>query len=189
MTYHFVFKCPLFLIMLHPAENSPNTQHILAFNSGNDQRIFHLDQSQYSIGRHPNNAIVINAEGISRQHATLCKKTQTAGIFSFIIIDGNLQGNKSKNGILINGYKRHKHELKHGDIIQFNKEVKAQYYIVNQNNDYFVENFSPNISSKSTPIKTQQPIKETQIIDRSSLDLSSTSNLRNLASVVELSPI
>ncbi len=174
--------------MPYSTEKSQNIQHILAFNISNSERIFHLDQPQYSIGRYPQNSIVINAEGVSRQHATLIRKDQANNKFSYIIIDGNLDGNKSRNGILVNGSQKSKYELKHGDVIKFTKDVKAHYYIIDKDSENFIHNLSPNnflpvISSQAKNFAT-----ETQIIDRPQGKVTLCKDT-NLASVVELSPI
>lgn len=175
--------------MPHLSQSVSTIQHILAFNCCNNQRIFYLDQVQYSIGRHPHNDIVINANGISRQHATLVQATKTAEIVSFVLIDGDLQGNKSRNGILINGERKDKYELKHGDIIQFSETVKAHYYIVNKNSEYFLNHLFPNIVAQSTGSDNQNTIEDTQLIIKNNQDKQYSSTLSNLASVVELSPI
>ncbi|MGB5593157.1 MAG: FHA domain-containing protein, partial [Crocosphaera sp.] len=152
--------------MPYSTEKSQNIQHILAFNISNSERIFHLDQPQYSIGRYPQNSIVINAEGVSRQHATLIRKDQANNKFSYIIIDGNLDGNKSRNGILVNGSQKSKYELKHGDVIKFTKDVKAHYYIIDKDSENFIHNLSPNNFLPVISSQAKNFASETQIIDR-----------------------
>ena len=103
-------------------------RYILAFNFTNNQQIIHLDESQYSIGRSPENSIVIESEAISRFHATIVKQVNKDGNVSFFLVDGVPHGEPSRNGLFVNGNKCSKHKLKHGDIIQFDPEIQANYY-------------------------------------------------------------
>lgn len=174
--------------MLYLIERKQDIKHILAFNLTSDEQVFYLDESQYSIGRYLQNSIVINAEGISRQHATLIKKHKNNDDFAYVIIDGTIEGYKSKNGIVVNGERIDKHQLKHGDIIHFTKKVKAHYYILDQDNQDFIQKLTPNLFLKSTSSHSKSLAKETQILQRSR-KRQSISEIKNLASVVELSPI
>ncbi|MDJ0729086.1 MAG: EAL domain-containing protein [Crocosphaera sp.] len=174
--------------MLYLTEKKQNIQHILAFNLTSGERVFYLDEPQYSIGRYPKNSIVINAEGISRQHGTLIKKNKNNDHFSYVLIDGNIEGYKSKNGIVVNGERIDKSELKHGDIIHFTKEVTAHYYILDQENQGFIQKLTPNRFFKATSSHLSNLSKETQLVQRTKKK-STLLEIKNLASVVELSPI
>ncbi|MEL4897824.1 EAL domain-containing protein [Crocosphaera sp. Alani8] len=174
--------------MLYLTEKEQNIQHILTFNVTSGERVFYLDKPQYSIGRDPNNSLFVNAKGISRQHVTLIKKYTDNSHFSYIIIDGSLEGHKSKNGVLVNGEKIDQYELKHGDIIYFTRYVKAHYYIVEQTNREFASKSSPDLLSNSTVSYLSSLSKETQI-SQSAKQASTLVEIKNLASVVELSPI
>ncbi|ACB52136.1 hypothetical protein cce_2788 [Crocosphaera subtropica ATCC 51142] len=174
--------------MLYLTEKKQNIQHILVFNLTHGERVFYLDGPQYSIGRYPQNSIVINAEGISRQHATLIQQPKNNDYFSYIIIDGTIEGAKSRNGIGVNGHKIKEWELKHGDIIYFTKDVTAHYYIIDQNSQEFIDNLTPNIYLSAKSLEIGNFSKDTQIIPRTK-NKTTLSKIRNLASVVELSPI
>ena len=78
--------------MLYLTEKKQNIQHILVFSLTSGQRVFYLEEPQYSIGRYSTNAIVINAEGISRQPATLIKTSKNDEHFSYVLIDGTIEG-------------------------------------------------------------------------------------------------
>ena len=80
-------------------------KHIFVINNVDDQRIFYLDNDCYSIGRTQENSIIINSKKVSRKHATLIKKKTKTENHVFCIIDGDLDGNRSTNGIFINGNK------------------------------------------------------------------------------------
>ena len=174
--------------MLYLTENKQNIQHILAFSLTSGERLFYLDKAQYSIGRHSQNSIVINGEGISRQHATLIKKDKPNDQVSYIIIDGDIEGYKSKNGLIVNGEQIAKTELKHGDIIQFTKQVKAHYYIIDKDSEDFIEKLTPNLFLNATSSNLNSFSHDTQIIQNTT-KIPTLSKITNLASVVELSPI
>ncbi|NJM28295.1 MAG: FHA domain-containing protein, partial [Pseudanabaena sp. RU_4_16] len=69
---------------------------------------------------------------VSRQHAVLLRvPVPKKSSHLFRIIDGNLQGRRSKNGLLINGKHYFSHILSHGDEIVFSNDTRASYQIVN----------------------------------------------------------
>ena len=105
-------------------------KHCLNIKYGEiDQQIV-LNNDIYSIGRHSSNKIVINSETISRFHCTILpvKYQGQNNQQLFWIIDGDLQGNRSSNGIYVNNNKCLSHELKAGDIIKVGgNEVEIAY--------------------------------------------------------------
>lgn len=106
-------------------------RHILVIEDRKGRRIVSLEDSNYTLGRDSNNPIVIYDYQVSRTHGTLIRKVDDeTGGYSYRIIDGDLQGKRSTNGLLINGHSRISHELKHGDSIRFANEAKANYYII-----------------------------------------------------------
>jgi diguanylate cyclase (GGDEF)-like protein/PAS domain S-box-containing protein len=109
----------------------PQFRHILVIEDPKGRRIVSLEDSNYSLGRDSHNDIVIYDYQVSRIHATLLREldSKIQG-FSYRIIDGNLQGKRSTNGLVINGNSCLSHELKHGDTIRFSPEAKANYCIV-----------------------------------------------------------
>jgi pSer/pThr/pTyr-binding forkhead associated (FHA) protein len=104
--------------------------HRLIIDSPSFKRVIRLQNSYYSIGRHPSNTIVIPSPQISRKHATLVKKINPNLEISFQIIDGDLEGNRSRNGIWINGESFLERELEHGDVIGFAEDIQAFYQIL-----------------------------------------------------------
>lgn len=93
------------------------------------RRTVFLKAATYSVGRDLTNSIVLYSKLASRQHSLLLRVTapETAD-YLFRIIDGNLQGKCSTNGIKINGQRCFSHDLKHGDSIVFGGDAKAKYY-------------------------------------------------------------
>jgi diguanylate cyclase (GGDEF)-like protein/PAS domain S-box-containing protein len=106
-------------------------RHILVVEDQKSKRIVALKDNNYSIGRDPTSSIIIYDRQVSRHHATLLRVTYYNNNHDYYrIIDGNLQGKKSTNGILINGKYSLSHELKHGDMVRFGNKAKASYHVL-----------------------------------------------------------
>lgn len=103
-------------------------KHQLIIQNQSKQRTIDLESATCSIGRDPNNLIVLDSPKISRHHATLLRIT-TSGSYShqFRIIDGDLNGKRSTNGIEVNGRSCFSHDLQDGDIITFYEGITATY--------------------------------------------------------------
>ncbi|MDJ0729085.1 MAG: EAL domain-containing protein [Crocosphaera sp.] len=109
----------------YPHEN----RHLIVIEDKRYRQTISLEEETYSIGRHTNNSIVIYSQQASRRHGTLMRrKNRYNNTYSYWIIDGDLEGNKSRNGIYVNGEKCLIKELKNGDLINFGCEVNATYY-------------------------------------------------------------
>ena len=92
--------------------------YILSIEDNKGQRMIQLTKKMYSLGRSPQSEIIIHANQVSRYHATIIrKKSKRGNSYNFFILDGDLQGNKSTNGLLVNSTYKASHQLKHGDII------------------------------------------------------------------------
>jgi diguanylate cyclase (GGDEF)-like protein len=105
--------------------------HYLVIEDAEGQRKFLLDATTYSVGRNPTNGIVLRSQLVSRQHAILLRvPVPKLSSHMFRIIDGNLQGKRSKNGILIDGKRCFSHILAHGNEIVFSSDTKAYYQVV-----------------------------------------------------------
>ncbi len=116
--------------MNHTKKNTEN-RYILVLEDNYSRWTISLEESNYSLGRHSSNSIVIDSKQVSRKHATLIKKiNHKTNQHSFWILDGDLEGKKSQNGIFVNGQKCLIHQLKDGDLINFGCEVNASYHVV-----------------------------------------------------------
>lgn len=105
--------------------------HVLVVQDDCSRRTIVLDEANYSIGRDPRNKIVLSSKKVSRFHATLLRRTDTKNrTYSYWLLDGDLQGNRSTNGIFINDKRCLVQELKHEDVINFGLDVQAVYYIL-----------------------------------------------------------
>ena len=104
------------------------THHILVIEDPSFTREMQLDAATYSIGRHSSNEIVLSCQKTSRNHATLLRRTDVkTSQCSYWILDGDLQGNRSRNGIYINGKKGLVHELQSGDVVHFSGDASVRY--------------------------------------------------------------
>jgi diguanylate cyclase (GGDEF)-like protein/PAS domain S-box-containing protein len=111
-------------------KNKLTNRTFLALEDPQGRRVISLDKSIYSLGRESKNSIVLRSPHVSRYHATLLKVySPETDAHLFQIIDGDLQGNRSTNGIKVNGKKSFSKTLHDRDLIQFSEQVKA-YYLV-----------------------------------------------------------
>ncbi|MEM7592155.1 MAG: PAS domain-containing protein, partial [Cyanobacteria bacterium P01_A01_bin.83] len=109
-------------------ESLAQQYHVLTIEDPSFVREIQLDAATYSIGRHSSNDIVLSCQKTSRNHATLLRRTDVkTNKCSYWILDGDLQGNRSRNGIYINGKKSLVHELQSGDIVYFSGDASVKY--------------------------------------------------------------
>lgn len=182
--------------------------HVLVLEDERSRRTIILDEANYSIGRDPRNKIPLSSKKVSRFHATLLRRTDTKNrTFSYWLLDGDLQGNRSTNGIFINDKRCLVQELKHEDIIRFGLEIQASYYILNSLDDLALLQ-SGDFEQISEPESTIQPTKakdDRNILTKQTLVISEpnimesmesdntfaqaqSSEITKLASFPELSP-
>lgn len=122
-------------------------RHILALECGAWKNTFFLDKNTHSLGRNSTNSLFCYHRVISRNHANfirvdyqdLVNKSKSKS--TFWLIDGDLTGKKSTNGIYVNGKKCLSHLLKPGDLIFFGGiDVKAKYDILDLQSHNFYSN-------------------------------------------------
>lgn len=109
--------------------NSNQIKHILEVETKQGKKLYLLEAKKISIGRSVKNSIVIDHISVSRHHATLTKmKYKGKDDDVFWLVDGDLKGNRSTNGILVNGKRCFSHELRPGDEFFIGGyDVKAKY--------------------------------------------------------------
>lgn len=163
-------------------------RHLLVIEDMQGWRTVSLEATTYTVGRSLTNSVVLYSRLISRQHAILLRVTtpETAGHL-FRIVDGDLQGKRSTNGLLVNGQRCFSHDLKHGDLIAFGGDVKARYYAISNLSDMEflkyceIRDFSEFSSDSSNFFQTPAPLD-------SESSSSSEAALVRLASFPELIP-
>ena len=102
-------------------------EHILIVFDGKGQKEVVLSETAYSLGRGQNCDIRIQSQFVSRHHATLIKRSHNDTEEYYRIIDGDLKGKTSVNGLLVNQRKVSFHDLKNGDKVVFGPQVSAVY--------------------------------------------------------------
>ncbi len=163
-------------------------RHLLIVDDAEGRRTVPLEAATYSIGRDATNSVVLHSKMVSRQHAILLRVTSPdSSTYLFRIIDGDLQGKRSTNGLIINGRRLFSHDLKHGDMVVFGGDVRAKYYAISNltdsDFDRFVEakDLSTILSNSVNPFQTLVPT------DDDFQDMSEAALVR-LASFPELTP-
>ncbi len=161
--------------------NDNPLKHILGIELNTGKKTLFLENNTYTIGRSSSNNIIINNRVISRHHSTLIQviyqniQTNTQEK-EFWILDGDLKGNKSTNGIFVNGKKRLLHQLKAGDIIVLGgMEVRAKYDIVDIKSKTFYSLINQNSANESS----SEEINESQ-------DLSTVATFDNQKNIEPL---
>lgn len=163
-------------------------RHLLIIDDAKGRRTVPLEAATYSIGRDATNSVVLHSKMVSRQHAILLRVTSPdSSTYLFRMIDGDLQGKRSTNGLIINGRRLFSHDLKHGDMVVFGGDVRAKYYAISNltdsDFDRFVEakDLSTILSNSVNPFQTLVPT------DDDFQDMSEAALVR-LASFPELTP-
>jgi signal transduction histidine kinase/DNA-binding response OmpR family regulator len=163
-------------------------RHLLIVHDQTGRKTIPLEEASYSLGRDPRNAIVLHGRTISRQHAMLLRIPGAhPDQYIFRLIDGDLNGQRSRNGLTVNGQACLSQDLQSGDLIDFGEQVTAKYYAVYNlsDTDYDASHQSDDISAffYSRP----QPVK--RLVDpQTVLSESSDVMLNRLASFPELIP-
>jgi pSer/pThr/pTyr-binding forkhead associated (FHA) protein len=107
----------------------PQESHWLIVTDDNGSREVPLGGDVYSIGRELDNNIRLCSFFVSRRHATLVRSNREDGSYDYQLIDGNLKGQLSANGIIVNGKRLKSHILKHDDEIIFGPKISAKYFV------------------------------------------------------------
>jgi diguanylate cyclase (GGDEF)-like protein/PAS domain S-box-containing protein len=174
--------------------NSQQIYHVLILEDADYKKKIILKEATYSVGRHSSNDIILISPKTSRNHATLLRRTDVkTNNFSYWILDGDLQGNRSRNGIFVNGKKCLVYELKHGDVINFGNEEKATYQILSDQSSLLDELQG----SGSKPQNHRSSVDKKAVINKETLINFSENKANNnhnslelvrLASFAELNP-
>ncbi len=173
--------------------------HILVIDDQESKQTILLEDANYSLGRDPRNSIVVNSKKISRFHATLLKRSDARKkTFSYWILDGDLQGNRSTNGIFVNEKRCLVQELKNGDQIKLGYEVEATYIVVSNVSELMALKLDDlqQLKNKQTQSREDSRVsreslnKQTLVISEGNLEKEEPTNLEltKLASFPELSP-
>lgn len=113
---------------------SSHQSHLLIVEDEKGRREIILDSPLYALGRAPICDIRLYSRFVSRRHGTLVQLPNDDGSFYYRIVDGNLKGKMSANGLMVNGRKLPACDLSSGDEIVFAPQVRAIYYCIRQDN-------------------------------------------------------
>jgi diguanylate cyclase (GGDEF)-like protein len=158
-------------------------RYVLILEDQTSRRMITLDGDKYTVGRQNGNSILLKCRKASRRHATLVRKTNLKiRKYSYWIVDGDLDGKRSHNGIFINGTKCLIHELKDGDLINFGCEVNASYHIISHPSEE--ENKSYELPPLSSSPLTNTGSNSFDVNEQNTLILS-VSHIEKPATVVD----
>lgn len=175
--------------MTNPEQNQRQRfRHLFIVDDAEGRRTISLEAATYSMGRDVTNSIVLHSKMVSRQHAILLRVTapETSN-YLFRIIDGDLQGKRSTNGLIVNGRRLFSHDLKHGDVVVFGGDVKAKYYVVSNLSDEAFDEFCDTSDLSSILSNSVNPFQTLVPTDADFQDMSEAALVR-LASFPELTP-
>jgi signal transduction histidine kinase/pSer/pThr/pTyr-binding forkhead associated (FHA) protein len=163
-------------------------RHLFIIDDAEGRHTVALEAATYSIGRDATNSIVLHSKMVSRQHALLLRVTSPeTSTHLFRIIDGDLQGKRSTNGLIVNGRRLFSHDLKHGDMVTFGGDVKAKYYVVSDLTDSDFDELSESQDFSTLLSQTVNPFQTLVPTDDDFHNLSEAALVR-LASFPELTP-
>ncbi len=134
--------CKRVYLMTTPSPR-PTLNHVLIVKDRNGPKAYWLTAELYSLGRDPGNSIRIDSQYASRHHAILVKTespTSPDG-FTYQIIDGDIQGNPSTNGLYVRGQRVEFQDLEDGDEIQFGNDATATYSLQTKDLDAILSTF------------------------------------------------
>lgn len=103
--------------------------HILLIADAKGSRKLELDGLKYTIGRDVNNNIQLHSRFVSRQHALILRvPASEPGRYRYRIVDGDLSGKPSINGVTINNNQKiSSYDLCHGDVVTLAPNVQLTY--------------------------------------------------------------
>lgn len=135
-------------------QSQSQERHVLVINNGKGRHTIALEAAAYSVGRDLTNAIVLDFDTVSRQHAILLRvPVPGTNRYKYRLVDGNSDGKPSTNGIFVNGQRCGSHELSNGDLIGFGRKITASYLSVAMAENEFVHYLE---SIKYQSIKSKQ---------------------------------
>ncbi|MEB3310717.1 MAG: EAL domain-containing protein [Snowella sp.] len=139
--------------------NAPEVRHVLVIEDQKSRRIVSLHENTYTIGRDPNNTIILYDRQVSRYHATLLRiNDYQSQRYSYRIIDGTIQGKRSTNGITVNGQTCLTHELKNGDTIRFGSKSQIGYQLISLTTDTDGELSKEDLLAKATLVPMEESL-------------------------------
>ncbi len=114
--------------------------HLLHVEDSLGGRTYCLNAVTLSIGRDPSNAIMTSDPLVSRNHAMLIRMPSQSSRYSYELVDGDLNGRLSKNGVLVNHTAYKRKILSTGDHIQLGS-THMSYIIASMTSEEYSQYF------------------------------------------------
>lgn len=152
---------------MYSSQQQKQTRHVLVIKDNDGVKAISLEASSYFIGRDPKNSIVLAGKSISRQHAILLRISGADPTqFSYVLIDGNLQGKRSKNGTQVNQEGFVSTRLQPGDSVKFGLEVRGKYLTLSNMTVAEVESYCKKIDPDEHFTEARKSVnpKETMVV-------------------------
>jgi len=108
----------------------PQRQPFLVLEDDWGRREILLERDQYIVGRDPKSDLCLHSQFASRHHAVLTRIDRIDGSCAYQIVDGDMDGKPSTNGLLINGHKLRSWELRAEDVVVFGPRVQFTYRLL-----------------------------------------------------------
>lgn len=104
------------LELLSP-DKTPRSAYLICINGRAVGKMFKLATQRMVVGRSPTNEILVDDEGISRQHAFVERNA-----LGFVLVD-----NESTNGVFVNGQRILRHLMQDGDKVQLGSSAILKF--------------------------------------------------------------
>ena len=126
---YFSLVSDIYFFFFGELMSETNVSHTLLITDARGSRKLALDGLKYTIGRDVNNNIQLYSRFVSRQHAVLLRVPGEGGRYLYRIIDGDLTGKPSVNGIITNHHMKvtSSYNLRNGDVITLAPNVELTY--------------------------------------------------------------
>lgn len=142
-------------------------RHVLVIEDNSGRRTLSLEAATYSIGRDPSCAVVLNSNYVSRQHAILLRvPIPGTANHLFRILDGNTKGERSTNGIAVNGQRMGHHDLSHGDTVAFSRDATTTYYMTANLSDAEFAQYAESAGYRSLKLDREDASRTTIEVSR-----------------------
>ena len=172
--------------------NPPQIRHVLVLQDEQGIRLICLESSSHSVGRDASNSLALRAKDVSRQHAYLLRVSsqREPDNYGFMLIDGDLQGKRSRNGVFINSQRLStQHRLQHGDLIRFAQHVFCRYLIFPAQSEQDFQQLCDSLNLDS--LLSEQTVLDFTSVDNKAFENEDENNdafLIRLASFPEINP-
>lgn len=119
----------------------PTLNHALIVKDRSGPKAYWLTAEVYTLGRDADNSICIDSQYVSRKHALLYRVTDGRGGFLYQILDGDVKGNPSTNGLFMDDQRIDFLNLENGNEIRMSCDVTVTYITTSKTFDYILSTY------------------------------------------------